>query len=63
MEEIRVIADRFTVMRDGRVVASDKMTAYTDPQLNELIAGRELSQVLHGRPRHDRGHPPRRCSN
>ena len=50
MEEIRVIADRFTVMRDGRVVASDKMTAYTDAQLNELIAGRELSQALHGRP-------------
>jgi ABC-type sugar transport system ATPase subunit len=50
MEEIRVIADRFTVMRDGQVVASDAMTAYSDAQLNELIAGRELSQAMEGRP-------------
>ena len=50
MEEIRAIADRFTVMRDGRVVAADAMAGFTDSQLNELIAGRELSQALEGRP-------------
>ena len=50
MEEIRAIADRFTVMRDGRVVASDAMARYTDDQLNELIAGRELSLAMEGRP-------------
>ena len=50
MEEIRAIADRFTVMRDGRVVASDAMADYTDAQLNGLIAGRELSLAMEGRP-------------
>ena len=50
MEEIRAIADRFTVMRDGKVVATDAMKKYTDAQLNELIAGRELSLAMEGRP-------------
>ena len=50
MEEIRAIADRFTVMRDGRVVVSDAMSTHTDAQLNEQIAGRELSRAMEGRP-------------
>jgi len=50
MDEIRAIADRFTVMRDGRVVATDSMKGYTDAQLNEMIAGRELSLAMEGRP-------------
>jgi ABC-type sugar transport system ATPase subunit len=50
MEEIRAIADRFTVMRDGKVVATDAMERYTDAQFNELIAGRELSLAMEGRP-------------
>ncbi|MDQ0395315.1 sugar ABC transporter ATP-binding protein [Labrys monachus] len=50
MDEIRAIADRFTVMRDGRVVASDAIAACTNQQLNELIAGRELSRAMEGRP-------------
>ncbi len=54
MEEIRAIADRFTVLRDGQVVASDAMSAYTDAQLNEMIAGRELSRAMEGRPVADR---------
>ena len=60
MDEIRAIADRFTVLRDGRVVATDAMAGYTDAQLNELIAGRELSLAMEGRPPHI-GHesPPR----
>ena len=48
MEEIRAIADRFTVMRDGKVVAADTMEKCTDGQLNELIAGRELSLAMEG---------------
>ena len=50
MEEIRAIADRFTVMRDGQVIASDSMQNFTDIKLNELIAGRELSVALEGKP-------------
>ncbi len=50
MEEIHAIADRFTVMRDGKVVATDAIEGYTDAQLNELIAGRELSLAMEGRP-------------
>jgi ABC-type sugar transport system ATPase subunit len=51
MEEIRAIADRFTVLRDGKVVATDAIENFTDAQLNEMIAGRELSQAMEGRPR------------
>ena len=50
MEEIHAIADRFTVMRDGKVVATDAIEGYADAQLNELIAGRELSLAMEGRP-------------
>jgi len=50
MEEIRAIAGRFTVMRDGKVVATDAMEEYSDSQLNELIAGRELSLAMESRP-------------
>jgi ABC-type sugar transport system ATPase subunit len=52
MEEIRAIADRFTIMRDGKVVATDAVERYTDAQLDELIAGRELSLAMEGRPTH-----------
>ena len=40
MDEICAIADRFTVMRDGRVVASGAMASRTDAELNSLIPGR-----------------------
>jgi ABC-type sugar transport system ATPase subunit len=50
MEEIRAIADRSTFVRDGSVVATDAVEKYTDAQLNELIAGRELSLAMEGRP-------------
>ena len=50
MDEIRAIADRFTVMRDGSVVATGAMKDYSDAQLNEMIAGRELSLAMEGRP-------------
>ena len=50
MDEIRAIADRFTVLRDGRVVASGAMASRTDAELNGLIAGRELARALDDRP-------------
>ena len=50
MDEIRTIADRFTVLRDGRVVASAPMADRTDAELNALIAGRELARALENRP-------------
>lgn len=50
MNEIREIADRFTVLRDGQVVASDAMASETDEALNDMIAGRQLSRAMAGRP-------------
>ena len=50
MDEIRAIADRHTVLRDGRVVATGPMAGRTDAELNALIAGRELFRALEGRP-------------
>ena len=46
MQEIRAIANRVTVLRDGAVVASGLIQDFSDDKLNELIAGRELSQVM-----------------
>ena len=57
MDEIRAIADRYTVMRDGRVVATGMIAETSDGQLNDLIAGRELSRVLHERPAALEGRP------
>jgi len=46
MAEIQTIADRVTVLRDGRVVASGKTSDFTPDELNNLIAGRTLAQEL-----------------
>ena len=46
MKEIRAIANRVTILRDGAVVASGPIHDFSDDKLNELIAGRELSQVM-----------------
>jgi ABC-type sugar transport system ATPase subunit len=46
MKEIRTIANRVTILRDGAVVASGPIDDFSDDKLNELIAGRELSQVM-----------------
>jgi ABC-type sugar transport system ATPase subunit len=44
MAEIRAIADRVTVLRDGRVVASGRISDFTESELNNLIAGRTLAE-------------------
>ncbi len=48
MSEIRAIADRVTILRDGDVVASGPIGDYSESRLNELIAGRELSREMSG---------------
>lgn len=53
MDEIRRIADRITVLRDGRVVLSDVLGDLTPPQIIEAIIGRRLASDLVYR---DRGH-------
>ena len=46
MPEIRAIADRVTILRDGAVVASGPIGDFSDDAINELIAGRELSRAM-----------------
>jgi ABC-type sugar transport system ATPase subunit len=59
MPEIRAIADRVTILRDGAVVASGVIDDYSDDGLNELIAGRELSRAMshHRLPKQQRAAP------
>ena len=42
LEEVREIADRFTVLRDGRSVGSGELRSVTDAQLIAMMVGREL---------------------
>jgi ribose transport system ATP-binding protein len=44
MEEIFQIADRITVMRDGRQISTTPTAELTMPQLVELIVGRKVEQ-------------------
>jgi ABC-type sugar transport system ATPase subunit len=51
MPEIYEIADRITILRDGRVVASGAPGSFKPDELNTLIAGRKLALALrHERP-------------
>jgi len=46
LEEVLALADRVTVLRDGRVVRANMPVAETDtPQLVRLMVGREVKQV------------------
>jgi rhamnose transport system ATP-binding protein len=46
LEELQVIADRVTVLRDGAVVGTYSMSEVDPPQLIRLMVGRELSAVF-----------------
>ena len=46
MDEIRRVADRITVLRDGCVVLSDRISALTSAQIIESIIGRRLANDL-----------------
>lgn len=51
LEEIRRIADRFTVLRDGRTVATAAIASSTDQSLIELMTGRSVDAVFPARDR------------
>jgi rhamnose transport system ATP-binding protein len=46
LEELPVIADRVTVLRDGRTIETRSMADVTRQQLIQLMVGRELSAVF-----------------
>jgi len=45
LPEVRQIADRVTVMRDGAIQASDALDAFSDEDLLRLIVGRAVSST------------------
>ena len=51
LEEVRQIADRFTVLRDGATVLTGEIASVTDHQLVAAMVGREVDQLLE-HPRH-----------
>ena len=50
LEELPLIANRVTVLRDGRAIDTRDMTAVSREQLIQLMVGRELSAVFPKRP-------------
>ncbi len=46
LEEIRRLADRVTVLRDGRVVASEPIAAVSTDALIQLMVGRTVSEAI-----------------
>ncbi|MCA1326347.1 sugar ABC transporter ATP-binding protein [Herbaspirillum sp. alder98] len=45
-DEIFAVADRYTVLRDGRFIAAGALADITEPQLVALMVGREVGQVF-----------------
>jgi ribose transport system ATP-binding protein len=54
LEEVREIADRFTVLRDGRSVASGELQGVTNDHLISHMVGRPMEALF---PEHDRDAP------
>jgi ribose transport system ATP-binding protein len=50
LEEVREIADRFTVLRDGQSVASGEIGSVTDEQLIAHMVGRAVQNLFPPRP-------------
>jgi ribose transport system ATP-binding protein len=50
LEEVREIADRFTVLRDGRSVASGEIASVTDDRLIAHMVGRPVENLFPQRP-------------
>jgi ribose transport system ATP-binding protein len=46
LEEVREVADRYTVLRDGRSVASGRITSVTNEQLIAQMVGRSISGLF-----------------
>jgi len=55
LEEALQLADRITILRDGRLVASDVKAEFTRDTIIQAMVGRSLTETLHG----DRGRQPR----
>ena len=51
LEEVREIADRFTVLRDGRSVATGEIASVTDDQLIAQMVGRPVENLFPRRPK------------
>jgi ribose transport system ATP-binding protein len=49
LPEIRQIADRVTVMRDGAIQATDELAALSDEDMLRLIVGRSVSSTFPGK--------------
>ncbi|MBL7140731.1 MAG: sugar ABC transporter ATP-binding protein [Planctomycetes bacterium] len=56
LEEVRAIADRFTVLRDGQAVGTGVVAETPTSQIIRLMVGRELEDMYH-RTRHEVGEP------
>jgi rhamnose transport system ATP-binding protein len=50
LDELPLIADRVTVLRDGRTLGTHDMSAVNREQLIQMMVGRELSSVFPKRP-------------
>ncbi|HEY0777165.1 MAG TPA: sugar ABC transporter ATP-binding protein [Gemmatirosa sp.] len=50
LDELPAIADRVTVLRDGRTIDTRPMSEVSRPQLIQLMVGRELAAVFPKRP-------------
>lgn len=56
LEEVRRVADRFTVLRDGRTVGSGQVADTTSEEIIKLMVGRRLDQMFPRLP-HEIGEP------
>ena len=59
LEEVRQIADRYTVLRDGRSVASGDIAAATDDELIAKMVGRSQEKLFPERPPRNDSKPPK----
>ena len=50
LEEVREIADRYTVLRDGRTVDAGVLSATTDEHIVAQMVGREMARLFPARP-------------
>ncbi|MBI2827621.1 MAG: sugar ABC transporter ATP-binding protein [Planctomycetia bacterium] len=46
LEEIRLVADRYTVLRDGRTVGSGTLAGTSEAQIVALMVGRSVSELF-----------------
>jgi ribose transport system ATP-binding protein len=51
LEEVQALSDRYTVLRDGRTVATGRTADASLPRLAQLMVGREVSELYVRRPR------------